>query len=206
MKKKIIVGLGTGRCGTTTLANLLDMQENTSCLHEPLKYIPTHKFSEAASKKIVANYMQRKAPISGTIALNYLSYLNSIFDTFNDVHVLVMKREKKEVIESYLKKVKHKNSNANHWMKHNGKKWKRHRWDQCFPTFKVNNIQEAIGMYWDYYYEQIEKKSKEIGFNYQLIPIEFLNNKSEMIKVFKNIGYKRPKYNQIKLNSTINVK
>ena len=34
MKKQLIIGLGTGRCGTVSLSELLTSQKNTTVSHE----------------------------------------------------------------------------------------------------------------------------------------------------------------------------
>ena len=40
-------------------------------------------------------------------------------------------------------------------MEHDGKYWSSDKkWDKFFPKHVTDNLEDAIGMYWEYYYEK----------------------------------------------------
>ena len=70
----------------------------------------------------------------------------------NSVKVVVMRRERDMVVDSFLAKTK----GRNHWQRRRKRGLERSRsdpvWDPCFPTFSPSLTKaEAIGEYWDMY-------------------------------------------------------
>ena len=43
----------------------------------------------------------------------------------------------------------------NHFVEDDGKYWSSvKKWDKCFPKHVTDDLEDAIGMYWEYYYEK----------------------------------------------------
>lgn len=199
---KIVLGLGTGRCGTVSLSNLLDLQKNTTCKHEPVGHRATFKVTNK-SKNIVLEELKsrRRDKIIGAVALNYLYYLKPIVEIYKDVHVISIFRDKESVVKSYLKKMRQNNRNANHWMKHDGKKWTLDKWDKCYPKFNVKSIEEAIEKYYDYYYKTLDDLANRLKVSYHKLQTNELNDPKAVKLLLHKIGYKNPTYKKIKKNS-----
>jgi len=63
----------------------------------------------------------------------------------------------------------------NHWIDHDGEGWRPDPvWDKNFPSFEADGLEEAIGAYWDHYYEQAEALAARHGERFRIAPLEAL--------------------------------
>lgn len=135
----IVVGLGSGRSGTASLAHLLNSQKDAICFHEmnpscvrfsgtPRPILNTIEEFQAildggdASRLTVdlgrevaaQTYDQlvqlNKVSLIGDIAFYYLSYVEEITQHNPNVRFVCLKRNRTETVESWLKK-----SRVNRW-------------------------------------------------------------------------------------------
>src|SRR3989344_5979412 len=149
--KKLIIGIGTGRCGTNTLSHLLGKQKNCMVEHESKPILPW-EFSKNKIDNKLKSLKNCNAETVGDIAMYYLPYIKYILSNYKNVKVIALKRDKNEVVRSFLQKTE----GTNHWMEHDGKKWKFAEFDRSFPKFKAETKEEAIRLYWDHYYKEVE--------------------------------------------------
>lgn len=131
----IIIGLGTGRCGTVSLARLINAQDESVCFHE----INPRSMSWSSSYEVVVSMLQefrnvleggsgkqisidltspgRDAPLQrilqqpnittiGDIGFYYLSYVDRIIAEFPFVKFPCLRRNKADTIRSYIHKMK----------------------------------------------------------------------------------------------------
>ena len=129
----IVIGLGSGRTGTASLAKLIDSQKNALCFHElnpsgavfsgnpqPLRNT-IHEFSAilaGGDKRLLALDYTRppsvrtyekllampQVDILGDIAFYYLSYVEDLLAITSDIRFVCIKRDKHETVESWLEK------------------------------------------------------------------------------------------------------
>lgn len=129
----IVIGLGSGRTGTASLAKLIDSQNNALCFHElnpagavfegnpqPLRNT-IREFSAilgGGEKHLLAldytrppsvrTYEKLKAmarvDILGDIAFYYLTYVEDLLGITRDIRFVCIKRDKAETVESWLEK------------------------------------------------------------------------------------------------------
>jgi len=131
----IMIGLGAGRTGTASLANLIDSQANALCFHElnPCcavfagngqfalntisefqrivdngpRNLLTVDMSRPISVKKYADLQQRdRIDLIGDIAYYYLSYVPELIALNADVRFVCIKRDKNETVASWLAKSK----------------------------------------------------------------------------------------------------
>ena len=110
MNRNIIFGLGTGRCGTVSLSRILNWQEESNFTHE----MPSNKIPWKKDEEKFGHYLSiiksRRHRFVGDVASYYLPYCESIFE--NKGKVIILKRERQEVIESFQRKA----PSLNHWV------------------------------------------------------------------------------------------
>ncbi len=77
----------------------------------------------------------------------------------------------------------------NPWMEHDGTEWAVDPvWDKCYPKFPGPTKEEAIGQYWDYYYEEAEEISAEIGDIFRIFPTDKLNLQEHQTDILNFCG------------------
>jgi len=131
MKKQLIIGMGTGRCGTVSLYNLLNSQKNSFARHES-KPLLTWTFNKNAINTKLKKFFKRKEKYVGDVNSCYLPYAAYICKNIPSVRIVVLKRPKNEVVKSFMKQTSY--FNWNHWVDHKGVKWRKAgKWDEMFP-------------------------------------------------------------------------
>jgi len=150
----LIIGLGTGRCGTHSLVDVLNAQDGAAVVHEDkpiLHWDPAQENSD-----VIARFQTRidRAPgkITGEVALFLLGHAPALLEAFPQARAVVLQRPRDEVIASFTRWVRgsaRHRRHMNHWQR--GARRKRALWDRAFPQFDALTMQEAIGLYWDWY-------------------------------------------------------
>jgi len=123
-KKRIIFGLGSGRCGTSSLAYLLNAQEGALVSHELSPILPWDFDQNGIQFRWdQLNHQAGTYPVVGDVGIYYIPYVSFLISSLNTLlsesHVfkfIILKREKEAVVESYVRKFKRQGSN-NEWCK-----------------------------------------------------------------------------------------
>ena len=118
-----VLGIGTGRCGTTSLTRLLKAQPGVHATHEARPLLP---WNPRKSKENVVDRVCRlvaaappRARIVADVALYYLPYVATILRHWPATRVICLRRDRAEVIESFARKVReHWGDTVNHWTVH----------------------------------------------------------------------------------------
>jgi len=192
--KTTILGLGSGRCGTKSLAHLLNSQDDSFVTHEYIdpdtgNKLISHKgtsanisFSGEGYEKCIKNIKKRKEQFRGDVGFYNLWAIDKFKAAFPDLKILVIQRDREETARSYNRWI----SGKNHWQKGKGRRHK--QWDRCFPNFSTDLPKlEAIGKYWDMYYERVEKLDYA-----DWVRTEDLNDPDRMKKALNALGFKNP--------------
>lgn len=145
----------------------------------------------------------------GDIAYYYLSYVDDILAINKNVRFVCIKRDRHETIESWLVKSAinrwpslwlsdrlkslitrtpfHKTRNF--WQQHDGSEFAPDPvWDSTFPKFEAASMREAIGKYWDYYYEHAEKLQQKHPEHFRIFPIEAMSSPEGQQTILRFIG------------------
>ena len=101
---RIIIGLGTGRCGTVSLKHLLAMQLHTQATHETM--LLPHKYNEHKYVQYMRKLYNRKFRIAADVALWNLPYVTTILAEYPSTKFICLKRDKEETIQSFMRKTK----------------------------------------------------------------------------------------------------
>jgi hypothetical protein len=198
--RTILVGIGTGRCGTKSLAALLSQQVSTAMAHEVRPLLPWNK--EAAPQDMQARFeailgLFPQVTRVGDVAHFYLPYVEDILAAFDDVRVICLQRDRNATIDSYLQwTVKTRGGRpVNHWSAER-EGFEADPWDVCFPKYPTLDMAEAIGRYWDEYYDRAAGLAHRFPERVRIFPTErVLNDQDGIRDLLDWIGIPRPQQN-----------
>ncbi len=157
-ERQLVIGVGTGRSGSTTLVKLLQKQHGAVIGHERPPRLPWLPNTQRL-KVHLRCFEQLLAAnrLVGDVSHWWLPYLRYLFDAFPTMKVVALERDREQTIRSF-EKIKGSGERAiNHWCDHNGAGWRRNIWDECYPSYDIKDRFEAIGRYWDEYHETVEE-------------------------------------------------
>lgn len=97
----MIIGIGTGRSGTMSLARLLDGCEGAEVTHEAVPVGRWGEGEEEALQWLGRNH--KEPPIWGDVAYKWLPYVGAVLDRYDDVRVVSVRRRPQEVARSYMR-------------------------------------------------------------------------------------------------------
>jgi hypothetical protein len=186
--KRLVLGIGTGRCGSTTLTHLLNSQPDCVATHEAYPLLAWHGDDALAVQKANA-ILSRPVPIAADVAWFYLPYVESILRQVPEARVICLERPKHEVVDSFLRKL---SPGVNHWS--DDPERKRHRLDGCFPHYDARlGLAAAIGRYWDEYKERVAALRREHPGQVGCWPMHAaLNEEPVMRSMLRFAGFEEP--------------
>ena len=135
---QVVLGLGTGRSGSTSLAALLATVENSCCTHEnpPLIFWTPEDVQvqfHIKQFKFLAEYFSLVADVSHW----WLNALDSFFHQFPDIKVVGMFRNVDKCAKSFMTIKRYGSGSWNHWVPYGNGIWASHSWDPTYPTYAV---------------------------------------------------------------------
>jgi hypothetical protein len=182
--KVLFVGCGTGRCGTTSLARLIDGCEDAVCTHERRPLLPW-VFNEDLFQERVRWFADSTAGITGDVAYFYLPYLEKLIDVFPDLKVVYLERNRQAVIDSFMWKTPWQNR----WFNHDGNEWvKDDVWDPTFPKYTITDKAQAIGAYWDDYRKSVMRFARRFPAKVLSVQMEELNTSGGQRRILGFLG------------------
>lgn len=190
-RKRLVIGLGTGRCGTLGLAALLNGQNDALVTHEGGSRcgntaLPgTRQLSEMLRGHLpwlpdadrlesrMAAFENTDAGLIGDVAFYYLPYVELIVERSRlPVSFVCLKRDREQTIRSFLEHTRYRN----HWFQHDGSHWRPDdTWDPCFPKYQTPDKAKCINQYWLDYYEEAERHQRAFD-NFQIFDVDVLND------------------------------
>lgn len=175
----ILIGCGTGRCGSTSLARLVGASAGAHCTHERRPLMPW-VFSQELFDERVRYFSGAPTSIIGDVAYYYLPYLDRLLDALPAARVICMRRDREQMIRSFMEWTRWRN----HWYDHDGTEWVRdHVWDATHPKFDIPDKQQALGAYWDDYYRQIGLVAEAHPGRVQVIELTEINTRAGQERV-----------------------
>lgn len=181
--KHLIIGFGTGRSGTTSLSSFLNAQDRVRVLHEGRmdSKIPGKPFAWTGDETRVLEWlseiMEEKNDYRwvGDIGMYYINYVDEIMRVYPGVKFICMQRSCEAVVRSYMEWTQDKN----HWMEHDGKRWKSDpKWDKAYPKFNVKSKEEALRMYWMSYAQQTRELQLRLPEQIKVVHLEEFNDQN----------------------------
>ncbi len=189
---KIVIGLGSGRSGTQSLARLLNLQYKAKVWHEKEQWrIPWVNGVRRVKHQLhVFRFLSLFYHLVGDIAFYYLPYVPLIQEIIPDAKFICMRRERDATIKSYVNWVGRLNFCP--WINHDGTQWSFNHWDQCYPKYNAQTIEEAVALYYDEYYRIAEEFEKRYPHQFRIFWIDDLNTKEGQNKIFDFLNIQNP--------------
>ena len=174
--KNLIFGIGSGRCGTTSLSSILNDQSGANVTHEMSGKIRLPwEFDEKRIEAYLDSISKREEQIVGDVSFYLINYMPYIINRFPNCKIVALKRNKEETIDSMMRKT----LGLNHWVS-NPQRFS--PFDECFPKFDYClNKRDRISMYYDLYYDLVDKIENNRIFHLETI---MLNNKASLKELF----------------------
>jgi hypothetical protein len=190
MCKKLVIGVGTGRCGTVSLQKLLNAQEDSYVEHESRPLLPWIVDDGLLQMRIAGFDARPESGLVGEVGFFWLPYLTTLLRETIGTKVIALIRDKEETVDSYM----HKTQGRNHWMRHDGSYWKLDPvWDDCYPKYPkiiTPSKQAAIEIYYDEYYDKVLHLIGRHPGHIQLYGMDKLNTKEGQDEIFSFLGIK----------------
>lgn len=167
-------------------------------------------YSRPASTETYAR-LQSMAQLNliGDIAFYYINYVGDILSLLPEARFVCIKRDRAQTIASWFRKTAINRwpsiwlgdrfkalvtrtpfyTAFNYWQEHDGSVWQKDPvWDSCFPKYEASSKEEAIGMYWDSYYEQAQQLQEKYPENFRIFSVEELNEFQGQSAILAFIG------------------
>ena len=138
----LVCGLGTGRCGTKSLAELL-RRNGFDAVHERK---PALAWEDEPNP--FRHFRKRNSAWFADVGFYYLPHVRRLMEYFGEMRFVCLKRDRRETIESFVRR----RPEETHWFADDGQP---DGWDRSFPTYNCE-FAAAVGRYWDDYYREAE--------------------------------------------------
>ena len=149
---RLWIGMGTGRCGTASLARLLDAQPAASVTHEAPRVLPWSVDRPALTARVAA-LRGRGGNFVGDVALSYLPYAELLLEEHPDARLLVLRRDREQTVRSYMRLA----GGRNHFVRRGAGEWRADpEWDRCYPDYDEPDLEIALTRFWNDYYQRAE--------------------------------------------------
>lgn len=140
--ENIIIGTGTGRCGTKSLAKLLNSQPCSFVTHEMYKSAVPYLVDSVYSKMLIKDLrvkIKLDYTLVGDVALQWLWYANELLKVRN-LKMIYMDRDFQETIDSYYRKLG--KYNFDHWSVNPEIP---SNWDAAYPKYLEFGLKQFVG-------------------------------------------------------------
>lgn len=201
---KLIVGTGTGRCGTVTFSKLLGLQVGIRSSHElNIRAMGTEpSLPPVTLERLLAVKPNPNQHTVADTSFFWVPLMQSILEN-TDATIVFLERDREEVIDSFLRKT---NYERNHWQEHDGTFFKHHVFDAYFPKFDPSlSISDAIGAYWDYCHCEYERVKALFPDRVIYFPTKALKNETATLELLALLGIENPVYKDIHVNRAFGV-
>ena len=187
---KLVFGLGTGRSGSTSLTSILQKIPKSYVSHE----CPS-RIWWGGDEETVKWHLERMKLISGSFSICddvshwWLPYSRFLLNSIPNAVFLAVKRSKDQTVQSFVRlNGGDRKGSINHWSDHDGTFYRKTKWFNTYPKYKFASMTDCLAAYWEDYYDQCEVLSREFPNRFAVIPIEELNEKSQVNYYLKKLG------------------
>jgi hypothetical protein len=195
---RLLLGLGTGRCGSTTLAALLATVETACCTHEnpPLifwKPDQTQTEFHLRRFRLLCEYYSLIADVSHW----WLNALDTVFEHFPHSRAVGLVRDTDACAKSFMRVKGYGRGTMNHWVTHGNGIWATSSWDPVYPSYPVPACAEdavdrakydLIRRYVREYNDQLAAAARRLPDRILLLRTEELSRPAAQKRIFEFAG------------------
>lgn len=195
---KIVVGLGTGRNGSTTLAALLQGVDQSCCTHEnpPLvSWQPQRPELDFHFRRL--EQLSRYFVLVADVAHWWLNCLDPLFRRFPDARAMGLVRDTAQCVVSFMRIKGFGRNSYNHWAPYGTGIWAAAQWDPTYPTYPLPPAatrdpdgvkRTSIERYVREYNEQLSKYASAMPNKLLLLDTTQLDDPAVQRRIFDFIG------------------
>lgn len=137
---QIVLGLGTGRSGSTSLVEILTTVQDSCCTHEnpPLVSWTPQKIEldfQIRRFERLSRYYSLIADVSHW----WINVLDEVLNHFPNAKAIGLFRDAESCVKSFMQIKGFGRGSYNHWVPHGNGIWAAARWDPTYPTYPVPN-------------------------------------------------------------------
>lgn len=188
--------MGSGRCGTCSLAAVLDAQFRVSVTHEAYNRLPWKPLEWDMNLAVTSMVRAQSGYIIGDCAPWYLNYVDYSVKAFADIKMVCLKRNKEDCINSIYEV--NNSLGVNHFTKSDSIYWDKDKWSldeidsrmyrKCFPQYYMP-MKKALSAYYDEYYDIAEKHQSNYPDNFRIFDVDdALNSEDGQKEMLKFCG------------------
>jgi hypothetical protein len=195
---RLVLGLGTGRSGSTTLAALLATVAGACCTHENPPFIfwrPDRAQTEFHIRRfrLLCEYYSLIADVSHW----WLNVLDTFFQHFPNSLAVGIVRDADECAKSFMRIKGYGRGSLNHWASHGNGIWATSSWDPAYPSYPVPSYaQDAVDCakfdlirrYIREYNDQLAAVEQRLPDRVLLLRTEELNRSATQKRIFEFAG------------------
>jgi hypothetical protein len=167
---QLVIGLGPGRCGSTSLAAMLGTVTNSCCTHESPPLIfwnPQREQVDFHIKRfrMLTNFYSLVSDVSHW----WLNSIERVFDQFPEAKVIGLIRDHDDCAMSFMRIQGYGKGSYNPWVTRGNGFWCSGHWDPTYPTYSPPSYAdkrpdlaklELITRYVKEYNAQLEKMAR----------------------------------------------
>ena len=180
---RIVIGLGTGRCGSSSLTALLDAQPGCSITHESRPVLRWQETERAIDDKL-ADLVARRARIVGDVCHTWLPHIERVLERFESAVAICLSRDRTATVESLLRKTE----GRDHWSASRPPGRRASYWDPRFPTYDLCDKRAAIARYWDEYDAAAAELQARFPERFRVFSTDALNSESGVAELLAFAG------------------
>jgi len=183
MAKRVIIGLGTGRCGTTSLVGLLKLQTKAPKAVTHLRRRLRWQCDLALALEVARELVESPEDLSADVGCFWLPYAYNIAQTFPSIRFLCLFREKAAYIESWI----NSQPGRNPWIEQSGAPN-----DLAYPNWGIPDTAAAAGAYWQSYMLSALELEAALFERFRIFYFGHLNTESGQREMLRFVGIENP--------------
>ena len=174
---KIVIGLGSGRCGTMSLAGLLNKQPCSMVTHENLT-MPWNRNPDIHELRF-KSLLSRDADLTGDVGYYWIIYVEDLLEVRSDTKFICLKRDREEVIESMWNHCRGLNVHPTD------------DWFMVYPRYNTDR-KTAVGLMWDEYCKLSEFFQSKYPDSFRIFGMDLLNSEDGQREILSFAGIENP--------------
>jgi hypothetical protein len=195
---QLVLGLGSGRTGSTSLVEVLATAEGSCCTHEnpPLiSWLPQQievDFHIQRFKRLLPFF-----PLVADVSHWWINVLDEVFRHFADAKLVGVYRDVDGCVKSFMRIKGFGRGSYNHWVPYGNGSWAAAQWDPTYPTYAVPQRSERdpdgakselINRYVREYNEKLISIANQAPEKMLLVRTEELNSAAVQAAIFQFVG------------------
>ena len=188
---RIVFGTGSGRCGTVSLAVLLDTQDRAMVSHETLGPTLTVEDPNGEAQALLDAYQAQLAgedvQVVGDVMGTWIWHAEDLILADERVRFVCLKRNREETVRSFLAK----KPDSNRWQR---SEWDGDPWGLTSPWYDDDLTKEAaVRAYWEDVYSTAARLEHDYPGRFRVFPIQALNSNSGVRAILRFVGFPSPR-------------